>query len=205
MIGMTIPCKANSSATAAVLGAIPGIALADVVPTVDVGEPRVTAGTPHSSLKAQPVTLGLLTKPSRTPSRWDAKSGAAIDPAEGTKFEGTNGLPLSAMRVCGLRHAAALLQMRKTEFEAKKDWFRPRTSGIPRENSVSRALADLFGLIRSEQAISGSGVQAVDLRHISIERERPRPYDPGIGDESKPTDLCLAGDAVLSWADHRSA
>lgn len=93
--------------------------------------------------------------------------------------------------VGGLREAAALLRTRKAEFEAKRDWFRPRTSGIPRENSVSRALADLFGLLRSEQAISGSGVQAVDLRHISIECERPRPYDPGISDESKPTDLCL--------------
>jgi hypothetical protein len=93
--------------------------------------------------------------------------------------------------VGGLREAAALLQTRKAEFEAKRDWFRPRASGIPRENSVSRALADLFGLLRSEQAISGSGVQAVDLRHISIECERPRPYDPGISDESKPTDLCL--------------
>jgi hypothetical protein len=93
--------------------------------------------------------------------------------------------------VGGLREAAALLQTRKAEFEAKRDWFRPRMSGIPRENSVSRALAELFGLLRSEQAISGSGVQAIDLRHISIECERPRPRDPGISDESKPTDFSL--------------
>jgi hypothetical protein len=49
----------------------------------------------------------------------------------------------------------------------------------------------LFSLLRSEQAISGSGVHAIDLRHISIECERPRPYDPGISDESNPTDFLL--------------
>lgn len=91
----------------------------------------------------------------------------------------------------GLRHAAVELHARRAEFEAKRDWFRRRRTGIPRENSVSRALAELFGLIRSQQAISGSGVHAVDLRHISIECERPRPHDPGISDESNPTDLAL--------------
>jgi hypothetical protein len=91
----------------------------------------------------------------------------------------------------GLRQAAMLLQMRKAEFETKRDWFRKKTSGIPRENSVSRALAELFGLLRSEQAISGSGVHSIDLRHISIECERPRPYDPGISDGSNPTDFSL--------------
>jgi hypothetical protein len=91
----------------------------------------------------------------------------------------------------GLREAAKQLRIRKIEFEAKKDWFRKRNSGIPRENSVSRALAELFALLRSQQAISGSGVQAIDLRHISIECERPRARDPGISDESNPTDFSL--------------
>jgi hypothetical protein len=91
----------------------------------------------------------------------------------------------------GLRQAAIQLQTRKAEFEAKRDWFRKKKLGIPRENSVSRALAELFCLLRSEQAISGSGVHPIDLRHISIECERPRPYDPGISDESKPTDFSL--------------
>jgi hypothetical protein len=91
----------------------------------------------------------------------------------------------------GLRLAAARLQIEKEKFETKKDWFRRKTSGIPRENSVSRALAELFCLLRSEQAILGSGIQACDLRHISIECERPRPHDPGISDESNPTDFSL--------------
>jgi hypothetical protein len=91
----------------------------------------------------------------------------------------------------GLRQAADQLRVRKQEFEAKRDWFRRKRSGIPRENSVSRALAELFSLLRSQQAICGSGVHAVDLRHISIECERPRPYDPGISDNSNPTDFSL--------------
>jgi hypothetical protein len=91
----------------------------------------------------------------------------------------------------GLREAAKELRIRKAEFEGKRDWFRKKKSGIPRENSVSRALAELFALLRSQQMISGSGVQAIDLRHISIECERPRPRDPGISDESNPTDLSL--------------
>ncbi|UVK46712.1 hypothetical protein BPNPMPFG_002414 [Mesorhizobium sp. AR07] len=91
----------------------------------------------------------------------------------------------------GLREAAELLRTRKTQFEAKSDWFRKRKREIPRENSVSQALATLFEQIRSDQAISGTGTQPVDLRHISIQCEKPRPYDPGIGDESSPTDYAL--------------
>jgi hypothetical protein len=91
----------------------------------------------------------------------------------------------------GLREAAAELRVRKAEFEAKRDWFRRKNSRIPRENSVSQALAQLFRLIRSQQAISGSGVHPIDLRHISIACEIPRRYDPGISDEAKPTDFAL--------------
>jgi hypothetical protein len=91
----------------------------------------------------------------------------------------------------GLRQAAEQLQQQKAHFEAKRDWFRRRKTGIPRENSVSRALAELFQQIRSQQVISGSGVQSLDLRHISIQCERPRPHDPGISDEANPTDFSL--------------
>jgi hypothetical protein len=91
----------------------------------------------------------------------------------------------------GLREAAIVLRIKKEEFEAKKDWFRKKKTGIPKENSVSQALALLFEFIRANQAISGSGVQNIDLRHISISCEKPRPLDPGISDESNPTDYAL--------------
>jgi hypothetical protein len=93
--------------------------------------------------------------------------------------------------VGGLHRAAAELRVQKADFETKKDWFRRKHAGIPRENSVSQALKQLFDLIRAEQQVSGSGVQAVDLRHIRIECEQPRPFDPGISDEAKPTDLSI--------------
>jgi hypothetical protein len=67
----------------------------------------------------------------------------------------------------------------------------PKTKQIPRENSASQALKQMFDLMRAEQSIFGSGVQPLDLRHISIECEKPRPFDRGISDESNPTDLSL--------------
>jgi hypothetical protein len=93
----------------------------------------------------------------------------------------------------GLHRAAIELRGRKAEFEARSDWFRKgrKHAGVPRENSVSRALKQLFDLIRAEQQVSGSGAQTVDLRHIRIECELPRPFDPGISDEAKPTDLSI--------------
>ena len=91
----------------------------------------------------------------------------------------------------GLRHAAEKVRERRAEFESKSDWFRRTTKEIPRENSVSRALKQMFDLMRAEQNIYGSGVQAVDLRHISIECEKPRPFDRGTSDHSNPTDLSL--------------
>lgn len=93
----------------------------------------------------------------------------------------------------GLHLAAVELRGRKADFEMRRDWFRKgrKYGGIPRENSVSQALKQLFDLIRAEQQVSGSGVQTVDLRHIRIECELPRPFDPGISDEAKPTDLSI--------------
>jgi hypothetical protein len=93
----------------------------------------------------------------------------------------------------GLHQAAAELRARKADFESKRDWFRRgrKHGAIPRENSVSQALKQLFDLIRAEQQVSGTGTQAVDLRHIRIECELPRPLDPGISDEAKPTDLSI--------------
>lgn len=95
--------------------------------------------------------------------------------------------------VDGLHRAAVELRIRKADFETKSDWFRKgrKHKGIPRENSVSRALKQLFDLIRAEQQVRGSGVQVVDLRHIRIECESPRPLDPGISDEARPTDLSI--------------
>ena len=94
-----------------------------------------------------------------------------------------------ANAIGGLRQAADDLRGRKADYESKRDWFRKAKTGIPRENSVSQALKQLFDLIRSEQQISGSGVQPIDLRHIRIECELPRPFDPGISDEAKSWDV----------------
>ena len=93
----------------------------------------------------------------------------------------------------GLHWAAIELRGRKADFETRSDWFRRgrKQAGIPRENSVSQALKQLFDWIRAEQQVTGSGVQVVDLRHIRIECELPRPFDPGISDEAKPTDLAI--------------
>jgi hypothetical protein len=91
----------------------------------------------------------------------------------------------------GLRLAAVKVREEKERFEACSDWFRSASKDIPRENSVSQALKQVFDEMRAEQQISSSGVQAVDLRHIKIECERPRPFDAGISDASNPTDLSL--------------
>lgn len=91
----------------------------------------------------------------------------------------------------GLRLAAVKVREEKERFEAYSDWFRPTSNDIPRENSVSQALKQMFDEIRAEQQISSSGVQVVDLRHIKIECERPRPFDVGISDTANPTDLSL--------------
>lgn len=91
----------------------------------------------------------------------------------------------------GLRLAAVKMRQDKERFEAYKDWFRQTATDIPRENSVSQALKQVFDEIRTEQQISLSGAQAVDLRHIRIECERPRPFDVGISDAANPTDLSL--------------
>jgi hypothetical protein len=96
-----------------------------------------------------------------------------------------------ANAIGGLRQAAVELRGRKADYESKRDWFRKAKTGIPRENSVSQALKQLFDIIRAEQQISGSGVQPIDLRHIRIECELPRPFDPGISDEANPTDFSL--------------
>jgi hypothetical protein len=56
---------------------------------------------------------------------------------------------------------------------------------------VSEALAELFEFIRASQAITGSGVQSIDLRHISIALEKRRKHDRGIGRKSNPTDYAL--------------
>lgn len=97
-----------------------------------------------------------------------------------------------ANAIGGLRKASDELKKKRTRYEKKIDWFRSKKSGIPRENSVSRALADEFRAIKARQSISGSGVQPMDLRHIEIECERPRPFDPGISDNSKPTDMAFS-------------
>lgn len=97
-----------------------------------------------------------------------------------------------ANAVGGLQRASDELKKKRGKYEEKIDWFRSKTSGIPRENSVTRALAEEFRAIKAKQSISGSGVQVMDLRHIEIECERPRPHDPGISDKSKPTDMAFS-------------
>jgi len=111
-------------------------------------------------------------------------TGAGINTAEAEEWVAFLGNAIG-----GLHRAALKLREQKADFETKRDWF--RKGGIPRENSVSQALKQLFDLIRAEQQVSGSGVQVVDLRHIRIECELPRPFDPGISDEAKPTDLSI--------------
>lgn len=91
----------------------------------------------------------------------------------------------------GLQMAAAELRGNRAGYENRRDWFRSKTSGIPRENSVTQALAEVFGRIRSQHNIKGAEPGAVDLRHISVACERPRPRDVGISDMSNPTDLSL--------------
>ncbi|WP_441277226.1 hypothetical protein AB7783_07120 [Tardiphaga sp. 172_B4_N1_3] len=97
-----------------------------------------------------------------------------------------------ANAIGGLRIASEELRKKRAKYEKKTDWFRSKKTGIPRENSVTRALADQFKEIRAKQAISGSGAHVLDLRHISIECELPRPFDPGISDEAKPTDIAIS-------------
>lgn len=91
----------------------------------------------------------------------------------------------------GLRRAAVKVREEKERFEAYSDWFRPSATDIPRENSISQALKQTLDEMRAEQMIAASGVQTPDLRHISVECERPRPFDSGISDASNPTDLSL--------------
>ncbi|OLP44766.1 hypothetical protein [Rhizobium oryziradicis] len=95
--------------------------------------------------------------------------------------------------IWGLEEAGKLLQTteRRHELEGRKDWFRSKNSVVPRENSVSRALADAFNVVRAQQELSSNGSSQHDLRFISIECEVPRPRDPGISDKAKPTDLRL--------------
>jgi len=96
-----------------------------------------------------------------------------------------------ANAIGGLRLASSELKRSLPEYEAKRDWFRSSRSGIPRENSVTRALADLFSLIRSRQNIRGADNDPVDLRHISVECEKPRARDKGISDMANPTDMSI--------------
>lgn len=93
--------------------------------------------------------------------------------------------------VRGLQAAASLLRERRPEFESRKDWFRRSKGGIPRENSVSQALANMFEVLRARQNLEGAGSAEADLRHISIQCEKPRPFDSGISDASNPTDYSL--------------
>jgi hypothetical protein len=95
--------------------------------------------------------------------------------------------------IWGLEEAGKLIQTteRRQQLEKRKDWFRGKKSTIPRENSVSRALADAFNVVRAQKEISSNGISQHDLRFISIECEVPRPHDPGISDKANPTDLRL--------------
>ena len=95
--------------------------------------------------------------------------------------------------ISGLHRAAEELRLRRADYEGKTDWFRKGRgrSDVPREESVSVALKELFDLIRAQQQISGTGVQDLDLRHISIQCEVRRPLDPGISARAKPTDLSI--------------
>ncbi|SCB30349.1 hypothetical protein GA0061099_1004451 [Bradyrhizobium yuanmingense] len=104
-----------------------------------------------------------------------------------------------ANAIAGVRAASEQMRARRAKHEKRIDWFRDKKSGIPRENSVTRAIADEFKRLKARQGISGTGVQPMDLRHISIECEVPRPYDPGISDKAKPTDIAfsLFKDGVL--------
>jgi hypothetical protein len=115
-------------------------------------------------------------------------AGAGTSPTEAEEW-----MAFLGNAIGGLHRAAVELRRRKADFETRSDWFRKgrKNAGIPRENSVSQALKQLFDLIRAEQQVAGSGVQAVDLRHIRIECELPRPFDPGISDEARPTDLAI--------------
>lgn len=92
--------------------------------------------------------------------------------------------------ISGLTKAGERLRENIGNYETKSDWFRPKNKEIPRENSVSRALADIFNKIRSEQVIQGDS-DLIDLRHIIAECEIPRPLDRGMADEAKPTDFRL--------------
>ena len=106
-----------------------------------------------------------------------------VQNAEWTEFLGN--------AIGGLHAAADELKLKRAKYEAKKDWFRKGKTGIPQEESVSRALADLFNYRRSQQALSDPAEGDVDLRHISIACETPRPLDPGISKEAKPTDYTI--------------
>ena len=96
-----------------------------------------------------------------------------------------------ANAIGGLREASEQLHVRKAQYEASDGWFRSERTDIPHENSVSVALAELFEFIRASQAITGSGVQSIDLRHISVALEKRRKHDSGIGRKSNPTDYAL--------------
>lgn len=107
----------------------------------------------------------------------------AVQSAEWAEFLGN--------AIGGLHVAADDLKLRRAKYEAKKDWFRKGKTGIPQEEAVSRALADLFAYRRAQQALSDPADGDVDLRHISIACETPRPLDPGISKQAKPTDYTI--------------
>ena len=90
----------------------------------------------------------------------------------------------------GLTKAGEQLKNDGAKYQAKRDWFRRKQQGIPRETSVSRALANIFNQMRSSQMIQGRD-WGVDLTNMIAECEIPRPYDPGIADEANPTDFRL--------------
>ena len=85
----------------------------------------------------------------------------------------------------GLHVAADELKLKRAKYEAKTDWFRKGKAGIPQEEAVSQALAELFAYRRAKQALSDPADGDVDLRHISIVCETPRPLDPGISKKAK--------------------
>lgn len=90
--------------------------------------------------------------------------------------------------VGGLKLASRELRHQREHYQALKGWFRRRLPGVPQEEAVSDALAELFRAEKSSQIITGSGLLPFDLRHISIDREVRRPLDTGIGKNANPTD-----------------
>ncbi len=90
--------------------------------------------------------------------------------------------------IAGLTKASELLRQNPEAYHGRSDWFRRRQAEIPRENSVTVALAELFNGLRKDQTLHGSASPDLDLRNIYAEPEVRRPRDRGISDEANPTD-----------------